>query len=991
MRIRNQLHGLVATFLVVIATMFIGVSSASAKDTWTPAFDANRHVQVEPGARGWNPAETAKVERELIELGAKHHLQYYLVYTVHGDDKAPAGQDYAAWKLNSMITQWRAQGLPADDYVVVLIVPGATRGHSIAATGGTRMQQWGLDGDYLKNVLASSVSTYMPDDPGGLAVHVARTTNGAVDSYNFKHYTLPKLIVGGIVLVIIIGYLVFLFVMRGRALRARDQWKKYWGDSSDWYDELEGNASGYLRQQKEMLALLEGNDKKRYEATLAQWGDLSIRKVAISDRYHAIEALCTGFTLLPFKFFKVIALATKEPITLSTSALKAADADIFKGIVQDNSVTPEQLLTTSQDQIKAVAAELKAMADAYRDATQNGEDIKRLLGEVDALRPAMTERQLPFAPYQSDFDVLGRERDALLAIIGKQPFTAAADSQRIEDGCEALKARVNRAIGQKDALVKTRATIDGVTQKVTGQRAQAVGFKFPFVEGEQRPAGKTGTFVLDEEKGNPDAHTKSAEQHYAAAQAAVTAGELDKSDEEKAAAEKAASAASALVDSIIAAKAYVESQVPQVRTAHSALKTELPGATTSLATLNAEFLAANFQPVSGNVQAARKVDSDVLTTLESACIAYHNQQFLAAQRTIQALTNGIAGARSGLTSVNTRLAELQTLRTSAKQTAQRATTLSNALSTKLRENAFTTSKATDSAYASAKPALTELNAELAQEKPDYAAAEPEAKRVLAALQKVDGDIDSEKAAHALAEQRAGELQTALAGAERTVQKKYTRTATKGLYDGAVEALAQARRTLGVAKSDWDALVRALNSAKENVATAVSNAATDQREGAEAAAAIDAAAARIGEVEGYSYGRSASVGGSHRSFGSNVSADLSDASSALTAARRLMANEQYVEAERKANAARSEADDANTAAAAIVAAAIQSAINAYEEEQRRIAREAEEAREEAARQARANARSNDDGPSLSRNDSDNTGSVTVDDSPRTGSVQSDDFN
>lgn len=988
---RNRNYGLrvfLVAMLAILGTMFIGVTSASAADTWTPKFNANSHVQVDPNANAISRDVIAQTDRQLQELGAKHHLQYYLVYTIHGDDQAPAGQDYAAWKLNRIVADWQAQGLPLDDYVVILIVRAKTNpnGFSAAATGGNRMQQWGLDGAYLKSVLQDGAKIYMPNDPAGLSVYVARTTNGAVDSYNFKHYTLPKLIVGGIIALILLGWTIFWFVMRRKAFALVARWKKYWGDSSDWYDELESNASGYIREQSVYLKILEGEDKARYERTLAQWGDLSVRKVAISDRYHEIEALSKGcWWPLPFRFFAIVAKATKEPVKLSTTSLKAADADLFKGIVAENTVSPTELLTTSQDQIKAVAAELEAMATAYKNANQNAEDIKRILGEVEDIKPEMQKRELPFTPYQADFDELGRERDALVAIIGKKPFTAAADSQRIEDGCEALKVRINRAVALKDALVQTRATIDGAVTKVVTQRDQVVAFKFPFVEGETKPAAKDGKFLLAETDGNPDTHTKTAEQHYAAAQAAVTAGELDKADQEKAAAEKFAGAASALVDRISNAKSYVESEVPQVRTTHSALKAELPGATKSDAALNAEFLLANFKAVSGNVAAARKVDGDVLSTLETACIAYHNQQFLAAQRTVQSLINGIAGARSGLTAVNTRLSELQTLRTTAKQTAQRATTLSNALRTKLKENSFTTSKATDTSFSDAVPALTDLNADLAQEKPDYVAAEPESKRVLALLQDVDHKIDSEKAANALAEQRADELETALSGARATVSKKYTRTATKGLYDGAETALEQARTKLKVAKSDWDALVRALNSAKENVATAVTNAAEDQRQGAEAAAAITSAAQRIGEVEGYSYTDHANIGGNRRSFGSNVSADLSDASSKLAAARRYMQSEQYTEARDSANSAHREADDANSAAAALVAAAIQTAINEYNREQQRLA-------DEAAAEARRNAR-NDDGNngigglSVGGGDDDrSTGSVQVDDSPRTGSVE-----
>lgn len=979
MRNRNSgLRVFLVALVVIMGTMFTGFSSAfAATETWTPGFNANQHVQVDPRANAISPSRIAETERELIELGRKHHLQYYMVYTIHGDDQAPAGQDYARWKLNRIIADWQAQGLPLDDYVVVLVVRAKTNvnGYSVAATGGNRMQQWGFDGAWFVDVLQKGTKTYMPNDPAGLTVYVADTTNGAIDSYNFRHYQLPWIIAGGVVALLLLGWTIFWFTLRRKALGYVAEWNKYWTDSSTWYDELEGNSAGFIRSQTQYRAIFEGTTKVRFEALLANWGDLSVRKVAISDRFHEIEKLSKGaWWPLIGRYRAIIRKATTEPVLLSTSKLSAEDADMFKGVVAENSVAPNELLTTSQEQIRRVAAELKAIADAFKNTEQNGKDIARLLGEVDDMRPAMTERQLPFVPYQSRFDTLSTERDAVLAILGKNPLDAHADSERIERGAESLKSDIGRAIALKDGLVQTRAAIDAAKSKTASQRAQTVSFAYPFVDGEAKPEARTGNFLLTEKDGNPDTLAQSAERHYAAAQTAVTNGELDSAASEKQAAEKDAGAASTLVDTVIEAKKHVEQQVTKTRATFGSLKQETGPATTSLAALNAEFLATNFKNVAANVDTARGVDKRFETTLATAAVAYHNQQFVEARRIVDGLNHDVIFARAGLKSVNEKLAELQGLRTHAKQTAGRATTLSNALRTKLRENSFTTSRSTDSAFTNATPALTALNSAIAQEKPDWVAAAPESDKVLAAYERIDGLIDNERAAFELAQTRVQELEQALSGARSTVNHTDTRKTARGKFSAATTALTQARATLETAKSDWDAVVRSVSDKTNDVEEAVRLARADQQAAVEARAAIESAETRIGSVKRESYRTSKSIGGSSETFGQNTRADVSDAASLLAAAYTLLEAQSYTEARDKANAAKREADDADRAAAAVVAAAISVAVSNYEEEQRA------EARRNAANDSSNN--NNDSGPSLS-----NIGSVSSDDSDRTGSVQS----
>src|SRR5207244_4804124 len=107
--------------------------------------------------------------------------------------------------------------------------------------------------------------------------------------------------------------------------------------------------------------------------------------------------------------------------------------------------------------------------------------------------------------------------------------------------------------------------------------------------------------------------------------------------------------------------------------------------------------------------------------------------------------------------------------------------------------------------------------------------------------------------------------------------------------------------------------------KTLLSTAVTAAEADHQAAADARAAITRANTRINEVNGTSYGRSESVGGSYQSFGGSVSADLSTAVSNLRSARSYMESHDYGKAEEYANAAYDAAGHANQAAINEVAA------------------------------------------------------------------------
>jgi len=302
---------------------------------------------------------------------------------------------------------------------------------------------------------------------------------------------------------------------------------------------------------------------------------------------------------------------------------------------------------------------------------------------------------------------------------------------------------------------------------------------------------------------------------------------------------------------------------------------------------------------------------------------------------------------------------------------QEATQFTGALSVKLNTNKFTTSAQTDGIYGQLKPVLLGQQQNVAKEITDWPEAAAAADKLLGDLKAVDKTIDTEKAAHELAVSRIATLTSAMQSAKTTLAVRTTRQPARTKLESAIAAQARVEASVAVAKSDWNAIVRAAEAAKVLVDDAVKLAQEDARAAAEAAEAISDADGYINGIDNKSYTESKSIGRSSQTFGSGVSADVSSARGRLNQAKQQLQATEYEAAKTSARSARQAAKDADDRAEAVVAAAITAAVLVWEQAERERRRREEE--EERREQARRDQQRRDDEAREASNRSSSSGS------------------
>jgi hypothetical protein len=658
---------------------------------------------------------------------------------------------------------------------------------------------------------------------------------------------------------------------------------------------------------------------------------------------------------------KAVALLTVDNCEITGQALPTEMVSLFGDDVTKSSKPLPQVLSDMEGlYAKATQTAAKIVA-AFDGARTNKEAIEAEVAEIDTAKKSLTDKALTFDPYQQRYDTIATELQGFLAILAADPMTAFQSSQATKQHADALKAAIEKAIEIKDSLTAVQAAITKATAHAAQVRGTAAGYAYP--DGDA-PTGTAANFTLKDEC-DPDPIIAKANEQLATAGKQILAGDLVNSVTSAQAATESAQAADALIDSVLAAKVAVEKAVPKASANLKQLDGERPAGAQDLTAIKADFIPGNFSQVAGNVATADNVSATTAGVLATIKAAYFEQRYLTAQNTVNELGSDIQGARDGIVALHARLAELRGLRAHAKATVQAADELSGTLAGKLHDNTFTTSAATDRLYHDQQSPLSAQKTDVAKSITDWVAAAAAADALLANLKTVDGNIDNEKAAHELAQRRIGELASAISAAQATVtENDDTRDPARSKFTEAQSALRQAQTNVAVPKSDWNAIARDAESKTSLVGDAVRLAQQDQQAAGAARAAIQRASDKIRSVEGADYSRSQSIGGSYGTFGGNVSADCSNATSTLRSARSYMSNRQYENARNEADNAYNSAESARQQAEQETAALIAAAVAAYQAEQDRLRREREaeeqRQRDEQRRRDEENSRSSSSG-------------------------------
>lgn len=988
--LRAWLAGLAMLFALISS---VPMSPALAQSrSWTPTFDSSQHVYVDPQLKNHptHPIGLSGVERKLPGVSAPHKLQVFVIATEAAFD--PDREKPAIPLVNDLVSRWQGQAaFPKDDFLVIVWVrneQNKNRG-SVAAYGGNRLHAYGYDSNRMSDrnngPVTPALKKFMPADPESALLEIVRNVNSGIDRHiadaaraerdreaakiraeqeriqaerdrvaaeqsareraeeMAAFWAVAWKVGSGIAF---LGVLLSLFLYRRRwqkkAQALLTQWETQVQNAGHWYVQLEESHFGFLKQQDDWQQRFKGETLKQFKVAVKGYADLTVRKLAASKLFDDAKAAFNKSIFIG-GYQRAIALLSTETVIVSGRQLSIEEADLFGGLVEETSYKPDELLSEMEALFQKTNKELGAIKAAFQGAAQNKKDIEGLLARIEQLKASLTEKALSFDPYAPRLDKIRGELEDCLALVNTDPLTAFGGTEKVEAACEALKADIESAISIKDSLQGNQREIDAVKAKVAKIRGTAVDYSYPEPQG--APSGLAEKFLLNEQNGNPDALISSAETHLKHAHQAVLEGKLDLSTKKKKAATEAAAQAGSLVDAVLDAVAFIKKWVPAVRENLASLQAEIPGATTAVEELKADFLAKNFVGEPKKLETGIKVSESTEAELAKVRKAFFEQRFLASRAHLENVGNDIQGSRDQFVEIHTRLKQLRGLRAHSKQVAATSQELANALKTKLKTHEFTTARATDDSYAQLLPVLSAQVADVAKDVTDWPAAAEAADKLLASFKGVDSAIDNERKAHELAVQRVEAVRAAVGNAKGVVDHDDVRRNAHNKYDEAVAALREVESNIKVAKSDWAAIARKAEGKAKVAEEAKGLAEKDKALAREARSLIQNADSEISRIEVRSWVQTASWGGYSRVISLMGILDLSSAKSALRQAQQAMSSRDYEGARENARRAESYADNAESKANAALAAAVAEQISQWQAEERRKEEEERRRRQE----------------------------------------------
>jgi hypothetical protein len=921
--------------VVMLFAMLAFAVPASAADGWLPAhFDAHQHVYVDPALANDSqyPVNVDGLEAQLDNLSQQEGIELIFVLSKKGTGTIPPQYNgkYATWQLDDLINRWSSQPgfKPARAEVIMLVRSDRNpNAFAWAVNPGTDVRANGVTSDFLTDSYLTNLrNQYLPNDIKGWVLQIANDSNGkwhATVAHRAFMAALPMYIGIGAVLALLIGaFLFFLFRYLAASKRLAAELAK-WAPKMDsvtqLYMQLNDPAKGYLdffTDQKGRRESFRGKTKEKYEAALADYSRFVVRRQLAADLYEGAKKAYDGRKFIASTGALNAAAdsltVTKVVITGQEKNLRDI-TDVFGGLIEKSEYTPDQLLANINDTFRAVTSVMGGIMDAFTRASANKATISTTLGEVEAMEAKVTAAGLTFEPYRKREAGIQQEADTLLADISSDPVGKLADSNRINDGVVDLKGDIEHCLAIKAALPATIAATQTVRERIATIRGTATALAYPLIAGEKPGKEAGSTFFLNEEGGNPDSDIAEADAQAKACEDALQAGEWEQAQAAKEAAEAAAKAANALVDDVLAAKAYVEQHVPKARSAKENVAGKLSAARTAAQSLQTNFLAANIKGQPEKVETAQSVTNGTEGVIKTVRDDYYAQNFLAARKTLAVLETSIANADAGLAQVHARLAELEGLREHARKTAAEAVQKSSALKTKRTAKSFTTAAATDDAHKKLMPKVATLSANVSQDVADWPALAAEADQTVASLTALDSDVDTAERAYTTAKAKVEAVEEKVGQAATACNHSDVLQPAKDALSTARSELTRLQATLNTEKSDWAQLGRNADSKLTVADNAKQLAEQDKEDAKDARTAYAAAETLIDENSNSVVKRSKTGGYQNRSFSKSVALDLSGARSELAASEQCLRNKQWKEAKRHAKNVSGKIDDAETAA------------------------------------------------------------------------------
>ncbi len=1010
--LHRVLSGMLALLMLAVLAL-PGTAQAQQSPTWLPAFDAATHVYVDPALQNHPtaPVDFKGLSREVEALQKVHGLQVYIVATQSNYDISRPGP--APNYVNQVQSAWSGRsGYPHNDALVIVWVRNTdnTQKMSVAAYSGSKLVSYGFDHNVWSDPngpLRSALKQHMPGNPHAGLVQIVQNVNTKVtqtiasraqaekdriaraeqaerdrvaraeqderdriaaqqraieDAENAKQMQFYAAI--GIPSALVIGLLIFLTLTfrrkKAAAQEVLEARRTELQNAGHWYVQLEEAYLGFLKRQTDWQKRFDpkGKTAKEFGEAIKWYAELTTRKLAAADMFARAESSFNGARWpLWSGLDKAIAILSTEEVTVSDKVLSIEEADLFKGLVEEKKYAPADLLKDMEELFKKTNTALAKIKKSMEGSEQNRKDIVELLKKVDELKGKLPASKLTFEPYQARYDQIAKERDDALAKVDADPLAAFEGTEKVERDIEALCADMEKAIEIKAQLIGTENEIEGAEKRVKEVRGQKAGYAYPSEEKGKTvevPADAKENFLLSENGNNPDAKTTEAREHLTKAHTAVGAGRLAEAQEEKSRASEAAAAARKVVDTVLAAKKYVEGFVPTARANHKSLGKERPAADDSVIALKKEFLEKNYAGQPGKAATAKTTDEATPAKFDAVQAAYFRQDFVSAKEQIDAANASVGYARNGLAEIHARLKELRELRDHAKSVTAANNVTAKTLKSKLETEKFTTSAATDRAYAALLQPLQAQTSDVAKDITDWPAAAQTADKMAIDLKSVDSAIDNEKKAYALAGQRIDAVSAAIDEAARVVEHDDVRQPARTKLSDARKVLGELQASYRVAKSDWKALAAQADSKLTVANEAKSLAEADRRLAREVRSEIDSVETRIDSLRIRSWTQTASWGGYSQVLTIPIQLDLGTANSYVRQANSELRQRNYESARDFIRRADSAADSAEQWANQQLALAIQEQIRKWqeiEEEKRRREEEDRRRREEEDRRRR----------------------------------------
>jgi hypothetical protein len=939
------------------ASIIVLASPAFAQATWTPQFNVEQRVYIDPNLANHplSPVSFPNLEPRIAEAAATHDLEVYVVATEQGEPVSD-NTNLAVRTLDELVTRWRSDAnFPVDDYLIILWVrrsDDVNRGW-VAANGGNELRAAGLTAERLSQdngPVIPALRQYMPNDPQGAIVAIVENVSQELDTYTAQQqaqaereaaaarrraeqeqqwaeiqdtvatYGPPGAAGTGSAIGIL--WLTLRYRRkRSAAQTAVEDWQARLNNANELYLKLYDRYFGFLRSQTDWTTKFQGRTHTQYEAAVTAFTDLTMQLEAANHRLQAAQSEIQRdrFPLIG-GFDRAVELLTTEPVEVTEQELPLEMANLFSGIVPKTIYAPEELLAAMSDLFDRSNSALAEIVQSVESTEQNRQTLLACLEAVHHSQTTLAQLNLPFSPYEPSLQQVQQERQQFESIQEADPLEAYPASQTTLSDAHNLQADLQRAIDLHQALLDVQTPIDTAVHHALTRRQQIVEDRYPRTPDEPGANPQSQPFILAETDGNPDDLVRLAQQRQQAGLALLRQGQLDQAEEQCQTATNTAQQAYQLVDEILAAKAFVEENVPPVRHRWAALMSEIPDATQSLTTLQREFIPQCYAPEPQKLERAKQVSSATPAIFTQIRQDYLAQHYLKARRDLEGLSASIQTSRHQLTEIHGCLTRQQQFRQQSRDRVAECSQCKPELDAKLRTHDFTTAAAVEADYQQRVALLNWQQTNTAQAMTDWEAAAYDCDQLYEALQAIDQTIDQQQHAYEQSVAQVANLEQTLTSARLAVNDPMVRVEARQQLLQAEALLQTVQSDITQPRSDWDSITARANQGIEQANVAHQKALDDRQAASEAQATLSNARSALRSAD--------------RHYGHGVSVNLYATHQLLEQASSLFQDQSYEAVTQRANQVARDARSAEQEALNRIAIIVAEIRRREEEERRR---------------------------------------------------------